>query len=272
MTTVPFCNIHDVYKDWNDTDNNIKKIKKSIDTDQVRFLNDNNHLDNLQSKLDQKKDQSQQSQQSQQLQQLPNLSTFTDATSCVKRNNNFENNASKSILNVTNNPLNVNQGLYRDPSLYSKNYQQQYPYNNMLMYPDNILPVYEEQNAWPKQLWYQNMEGPGPYEYRSQFHNYQNPFNPQFQQQHRYDIGNYGSGSGPRPIPTLRPNPGHNNYGLGLGYGLDYGLNNNMKIYEHFDQTQRPGIESRNNTNAINVLFILLCCLFVLQLVEIILH
>lgn len=123
-----------------------------------------------------------------QMKRLPNLRTFRDATACNARNNAFQNAAARNMLRVNQNPLNTDEGIlgqeprwpyyqqfpenqfsqYNSQYYPNKNVRRNpysYPYNDMYMYPNNILPVNQMNNVWPHQSWYVDpMKGPGPHE------------------------------------------------------------------------------------------------------------
>lgn len=120
-----------------------------------------------------------------QMKRLPNLRTFKDATACNARNNAFQNSVSNNMLRVNQNPLNTNNGFlrqdprwpyyedpYQDPYFRKRN-PYSYPYNDMYMYPNNILPINQMNNLWPHQSWYVDpMKGPNPHEKRDPYNKF----------------------------------------------------------------------------------------------------
>lgn len=175
MTSVPFCNLSDAFPGWSVKNTVPDKLKKNIETNYFpedirsfqqtlfdQITNKNNDQQVPQQQAQQKPQQQAQRNRTEKLNEelsmssdaMSKLPTFTDAQKCNERNNEFQNNAANSILRTNINPL--GPGIVQQDLYYPYMQKQQYPYNNYLMYPNNILPINQPANLWPQQMWAQS--------------------------------------------------------------------------------------------------------------------
>jgi len=170
MATVPFCNLTDAFPDWskNKQNNNNTYLRRSIETDSFKqkVSEEQNLRNNKEHNKEHNNEINNDIQTQQQLdlmnlqnEKLPDLPTFTNATNCNARNNIYHNNVASDILRTNISPLNTGNNILQQQNM--GNYY--YPYNQVLMYPNNILPVARVPNMWPQHTWTMNPEGPSPY-------------------------------------------------------------------------------------------------------------
>lgn len=175
MTSVPFCNLGDVYPGWTGSDDFNEKLKKNLN---MKFPEDIRMQSNEKEKEQQKKENEWNNEMKKEtkdeLAKVPPLNTFKNAIGCEARNNSFQDTAANNILRTNQNPL-VYNNVQQVPQQYYMGYPEtnqypfqmqysygsQYPQNQILMYPNNILPVYQMNNMWPQQMW--NTYEPSPY-------------------------------------------------------------------------------------------------------------
>lgn len=168
MPPVPYCNLSDIYTDYNAVTN----PKNTINTSNDSRKNLMKYNGNSQAKTNTQNQQPNQQPNQQQNQfeytynkspselynqQLPELNTFTNAVECSQRNQQFQNKINNQ---------------------YTHNLLQEYPKSHEYMYPNNTLPIAQDPNLWPKQYWTMNPSGPEPnydtyfWKNRSYFQNY----------------------------------------------------------------------------------------------------
>lgn len=182
MTSVPFCNLNDIYGPNGlninqETENN--KMKRSFDNLNY-FPEDINKFRDSEKMKNEIKNELLKEFPFPALNNIKDLPTFKNAVSCNQRNNQFQNNNAKEVLRVEPNPLNNSSVIE----------QEKWPYYNpeMTGYPPSVVPV--RQNMWPQQLWYGN--GPAmPYD----------AFNP-YNMRYRLDIPSSGIEHFEKPSST----------------------------------------------------------------------
>lgn len=202
MTSVNFCTLNDAFPGWGPSEQkNDEKFKRSMESnyfpEDVRSIGKDEEkpqgraqtLEEVQKQnitegkqmqqfYEKQEIEQQKSIANKKLQRLPDLDTFKSAEMCAARNNVFQNDVANSYLRTNVSPLNtqgqpllVNNWPYNNNVYNGFNGQPQgraghynYPYNNNLMYPNNILPIYQQPNLWPPQLWAMDEYGPRPHE------------------------------------------------------------------------------------------------------------
>lgn len=165
MPSIGFCNLNDLYPDWNPkkVTNNGTSLSEAASppvtppaTPAKPATPATPSVQNL----------------------LPDVPTFNVSNDCMIRNNNFQNQIAKNQFNRMSNPLDpYNQ--YDNPASpyynpYTNNFNPygsfpnpyQNPYLNMYdnYYKPNVRqPIFNSNNVWNSQRWLSNPNGPDPY-------------------------------------------------------------------------------------------------------------
>lgn len=165
-----------------------------------------------------------------------------------QQNNNQQNNNQQNN-NMQNNTQNNNQQRPGQNNLNANmNFNGQYPYNNILMYPANILPIYQMPNTWPMPIWANDGQDPTAYS-NTNLYGKNNSYYPQYTNSPQYT-------NNPQNIYSQYYNP--------YNYGMVEHFENQQSYQDRIDKKLAENYKkyfSSENINSI-LLFIIIIMLF----------